>query len=113
MRIGWILFFIFLLPIHPERIHFKNGDILTVSILRLNGDYALVTSPLGDYRIRRDQIKKIENTQKLPMQVKFKSGETLVLQFLDADEVQIRFLKDEDTMSYTWAEIEDSHFLGL
>lgn len=113
MRIGSILFFILLLPIFSERIHFKNGDVLTVSILRLNESYALVTSPLGDYRIRREHIKKIENTKKLPMQVKFKSGETLVLVFLDADEDRIRFQWKEKTMSYSWAEIEDSYFLEL
>ncbi|WCL47747.1 hypothetical protein [Leptospira sp. GIMC2001] len=108
-----LIFFCLIFPLFSERIYFKNGDVLTVRIIRLNRDYALVTSPLGDYRIPREHIKKIENTEKYTMQVKLKTGKTLVLQFLDADMSRIRFILREQIMSYSWEEIEDSVFLEL
>lgn len=94
-----------------ERITFKNGDRLTVTVLRLNERYALVTSPLGDFRIQRDQIQRIENTKALPMQVRLKNGEKYVYQFLSADERVIRFSSSEKVHAIAWSDIDDCIFL--
>ena len=89
----------------------KNGDLFSGKIIRLNVEYALVNSYLGDFRIPRKYISIIENTSGLPVKVILPGGEILKLSFQHADAENLHFLQDSKKISLKWENIQDCIFL--
>ncbi|MEM4270542.1 MAG: hypothetical protein QXO70_00410 [Candidatus Pacearchaeota archaeon] len=75
VTIFFVIVTLLILPLHSERIYFKNGDILTGDIWRETKTNTIIVTEHGSYKVSASSILKIDYTGKKKFRLIKKSGE--------------------------------------